>query len=370
MDREPGVDRHDVNPIAPASRSPDAVPPLHVRDEHAAGRVSLCRPAQRNALTPAMYRALVEPFAAWVRAPITYCVLLESRVAGVFSTGMDLDLLRRDCARTDPAGAHRALADAYALVWQLDCFTKPTVSFIDGVVAGGGVGISLFGTHRVAGDTYSFAMPEVGAGWFPDHGVAHALARLPRQIGMYLALSGRTLGAADAFHLGLATHVIPSARFAAIAARLCDADPVDPLLDDLNLDPGPGELEPYGETIERCFSGQTVEDILARLRGVTGKHADWAAEVVRDLTQKSPLALKLAHRLLREAGGRDLRQVLQLDYRVACRRLEAPDFGAGGTGAQPRLEDIDAAEVDRHFLPLAGGELALKTRAEMQAVTP
>ena len=98
---------------------------------------------------------------------------------------------------------------------------KPTVSLIDGVVVGSGVGISLYGTHRVAGERYRFAMPETGIGLFPDVGVAWAFARLPDEIGMYLGLTGRSIGRADAYRLGLATHCIPGVPLRGGARRAC-----------------------------------------------------------------------------------------------------------------------------------------------------
>ena len=132
---------------------------------------------------------------------------------------------------------------------------------------GSGVGISLYGTHRVAGERYRFAMPETGIGLFPDDGVSWAFARMPDAIGMYLALTGRSIGRADAYRLGLATHCIPAARFGEIRAGLADADTVDPLLDDRHEDPGPGELEALRPVIARCFSQGTVEGIVDRLAG-------------------------------------------------------------------------------------------------------
>src|SRR5207244_12634351 len=122
--------------------------------------------------------------------------------------------------RSRKAEAVKSLAAEYALNWLLDCFMKPTVSLIDGVVVGSGVGISLYGTHRVAGERYRFAMPETGIGLFPDDGVSWAFARMPDAIGMYLALTGRPIGRADAYRLGLVTHCIPADRFGEVRAGL------------------------------------------------------------------------------------------------------------------------------------------------------
>src|SRR6185312_15309110 len=163
-----------------------------------------------------------------------------------------------ECGRRDAGEARRLLAAEYSLNWLLECFTKPTVSLIDGVVMGSGVGISLYGTHRVATERYRFAMPETAIGLFPDVGACWAFARMPDAIGMYLALTGRAIGRADAYRLGLVTHCISAASFGEIRAALEDADPVDPVLDTRHTDPGPGELDAMRTAIAWCFSAGSV----------------------------------------------------------------------------------------------------------------
>jgi enoyl-CoA hydratase len=270
------------------------------------------------------------------------------------------------------------LAEEYSLNWLHECFSKPTISLIDGAVMGSGVGISLYGTHRVAGPRYRFAMPEVAIGLFPDVGTAHALAQMPGEIGMYLALTGRSIGPADAYALGLLTHCIPVEQYEEIKHALIDTWPVDPLLDARHVDPGPGELVPFAETIGLCFGAATVEDVIERLSEIDGPQREWAEAVIADMNAASPLSLKVTHRHLREAKTRDLRQTLQIDYRLACRFLDGHDFYEGVRAAlidkdrkpswQPaRLEDVSAAMVEDYFAPLNSYELVLPTRKEMQA---
>ena len=247
------------------------------------------------------------------------------------------------------------LAEEYALNWLLECFSKPTVSLIDGLVMGSGAGLSAYGTHKVAGENYNFAMPETAVGLFPDDGLAWVFARMPGQIGLYLGLTGRRIGRADAYRLGLVTHCIPAARF--------------------------GEIDEFRDALERCFAGQSVEEILARLaeraaRG--GAEGAWCAGVRDDLDRRSPTALKVAFRHIREAADRDLRQTLTIDYRLACQLLRAHDFHEGvramlvDKDQQPRWAPAHVAEVtdamlDRLFAYQPGRELVLPTRQEMQA---
>jgi enoyl-CoA hydratase len=346
----------------------------------AVGLVTLNRPAALNALTTPMRAAIAEAFPRWARDPLIYAVVIASATSRAFCAGGDIKETT-EWGRSRKAEAVKSLAAEYSLNWLLECFTKPTVSLIDGLVIGSGVGISLYGTHRVAGERYRFAMPETGIGLFPDDGVSWAFARMPDEIGMYLALTGRTIGRADAYRLGLVTHCIPSARFGEIPAALSTADTVDPLLDDRHEDPGPGELEQLRGVIGRCFSAETVENLRERLRAERGASATWAQGVLDDMSQRSPTSLKITHRHVRLARTLDLRDTLRQDFRLGCRCLEGHDFYEGVRAAlidrdqapkwQPqRLEDVSEAMVDAYFASLGGDELQLPSRAEMQAVAP
>src|SRR5215510_2636640 len=241
-------------------------PDLLISREGACGLIILNRPRQKNALTTAMRARIAEVLPAWVRDPGLYAVVVAAAAGEVFCAGGDLRELVR-WGGSAMAKAKASLAAEYALNWRLDCFTKPTISLIDGLVVGSGVGISLYGTDRVAAENYRFAMPETQIGRFPDDGVCHAFARMPHHIGTYLALTGRAIGPADAYHLGLATHVIAAREFAAIAAAIADAEPVDQVLDSRHQPPGPGELAGVREVIARCFCADSVEEIVGRLRG-------------------------------------------------------------------------------------------------------
>ena len=346
--------------------------------EGAAGVVTLARPRALNALTTAMRAEIARSFAAWARDPQVYAVLVTSGSDRAFCAGGDVREMV-DWGRNRPADARRSLAAEYALNWQLDCFNKPTVSLIDGVVVGSGVGITLYGTHRIAGERYSFAMPECAIGLFPDDGVSWAFARMPHEIGTYLALTGRAIGRADAYRLGLVTHCIPAAQFGAIRAAIADADPVDPVLDDRHEHPGRDELEGLEPVIERCFSADTVEEIIARLAAERGAQGEWAKGVLGDLARCSPTSLEVALRHVRLVKGLDLSATLRQDFRLGCRFLEGHDLFEGVRAslidrdqkprwAPERLQDVTADMVDRHFAPLGTDELQLASRAEMQAI--
>jgi enoyl-CoA hydratase len=281
-------------------------------------------------------------------------------------------------AREDKAKAREACAQEYALNWLHECFSKPTISLIDGPVMGSGVGITQYGTHRVAGEGYRFAMPETAIGLFPDVGAAWFLSRMPDAIGMYLALTGRSIGRADAYALGVLTHCIPAQRFEEIRSALIETWPVDPLLDSRQVDPGPRELAPYAAHIARYFSAESVEEILDRLARIDGPDRDWAQGVIADLKARSPLSLKVTYRHIRDARAFDLRQTLQVDYRLACRFLDGHDFYEGVRAAlvdkdgaprwrPDRLDDVTPAMVEDYFASMGDSEMVLPTRQEMQA---
>ena len=342
--------------------------------------VTLARGKALNALTQDMREKLSSGLWSFARDPQVYAVVIQSESERAFSAGSDVREVI-GTARDDVVQGAKLFADEYALNWQCECFSKPTVPLINGMVMGGGVGISQFGTHRVAGENYAFAMPETKIGLFPDVGVCHVFARLPDHVGFYLGLTGRSIGRADAYALDLVTHCIGADEFAAIKAALADTWPVDTILDERHRDPGVGELAPYRGVIDRCFSADSVEEIVVRLKRdvQNGEHVAWAEGVLADLTARSPLSLKITHRHIRQCRGLDRRQTLQADYRLAVRLLEAKgDFYEGARAAlidkdgapkwsPARLEDVNGAMLDSYFAPLGARELQLPTREDMQA---
>ncbi|MDO9384849.1 MAG: enoyl-CoA hydratase/isomerase family protein [Hyphomicrobiaceae bacterium] len=338
--------------------------------------ITLQRVRALNALTASMRTEIAAAVPGFAREPQVYAVLLQSTSPRAFSAGSDVREIVQ-LAQRSRAEARAAFADEYRMNWLLECFSKPTISLIDGMVMGGGVGISGFNTHRVAGEAYSWAMPETMIGLFPDVGAAHALSRLGPE-GQYLALTGRSIGRADAFRLGLASHCIAAQHFPRIAEDLALANTVDPLLDGLHEDPGTGELEAYADVIALAFSACCVEDIVSRLDAVQGAKRAWAQQVVADLRKRSPLSLKVTHRHLKEAAALDIQRTLIADYRLACRFLEGHDFYEGvrasiidkdGAPAwsPASLAAVTADQVDRYFVPLpASEELVLPSREDMQ----
>jgi enoyl-CoA hydratase len=288
-------------------------------------RLILDRPNARNALTLDMLRVVADQMASTTRDPDLYAVVVESAVDGVFSVGGDVREMRARAADGATAVA-LAIAQENDLFWRLECYPKPIVSLIDGPTMGSGVGLVHYGTHRVAGPRYRFQMPETAIGYFPDCGTCRTLARLPQHLGYYLALTGRAIGPADAYRLGLVTHVIAPRDWPEITAGLEQALPIDPLLDLRHEDPGAGELAALAPMIERCFAAPTVAEIVARLDADPDPRGP---EMAADLKTKSPLALAVTHRWLGIAATLDLRNVLIREHALGTALALAPDFSEG-----------------------------------------
>lgn len=349
---------------------------ITISADRSVGLITLQRVGALNALTGEMRRGIAAAIPNFARDPQIYAVVLQSTSPRAFSTGSDVREIVQSAQRSR-AEARAAFAEEYRMNWLLECFSKPTISLSNGMTMGGGVGISGFNTHRVAGEAYSWAMPETMIGLFPDVGAVHALSRLGA-VGQYLALTGRSIGRADAFRLGLASHCIGAEHFPRIVEEMALANPVDPLLDGLHEDPGSGELEPFGDVIKLAFSAAAVEDIVSRLDAVQGANRAWAQGVVGDLRKRSPTSLKVTHRYLKEAATFDIQKTLITDYRLVCRFLEGGDFYEGVRAAiidkdgapswsPAALTGVTGEMVDAYFAPLAANEeLQLASREEMQ----
>src|SRR5437899_416620 len=217
-------------------------PDLLFERRGAAGCVILNRPQALNAVSHGMVLALTRKLVEWETDPTITRVVVTANGGRAFSAGGDLRALY-DLGR---AGRYEEALDffraEYALNTRIKYYRKPYVALIDGIVMGGGVGISVHGSHRVAGDRFGFAMPEVGIGFFPDIGATWFLPRLPGELGSYCALTGERLNAADGVASRIATHRVASVRLPELIEALCGTTSVDPLLGAFALSAGEGPV--------------------------------------------------------------------------------------------------------------------------------
>jgi enoyl-CoA hydratase len=370
------VENDSKHAISEGSR-PETDQAIRIESRRCAGTIVLDRPRALNAVNRSMRLAMMEAFPRFARDPLIYGVILRSAVPGVFSAGGDIREMTA-LSTTDPAEACAAFFEELRLCWLQDCFSKPTIALIDGPVMGTGVGISLYGTHRVAGAGYRFSMPETAIGFFPDCGTSYPFAKMPNAIGIYLALTGRAVGPADAFALGLVTHCIAASDFDVIAAQIEDADPVDPVLDALHRDPGPSALVADGARIARYFEKPSMAAIMDGLRDAPASDRAWADEILSEFSRRAPLSLAITLEAVRRARVFDLRGALHQDYRIAARMLMAPDFREGVRAflidksrdpvwSPATLADVGPDLVASIFASTGPDEPSLPTRAEMQS---
>jgi enoyl-CoA hydratase len=287
----------------------------------------LNRPAALHALSTAMCHRLNDALLQWRADEAIELVLLDHAQGRGFCAGGDVRAAAEH-AKADGAGARDFFRVEYQLNHLLYVYAKPVVAVMDGVVMGGGVGISLPARYRIATERTVFAMPEATIGLFPDAGAGWHLSRLPGRIGQYLALTAARLDGAEACALGLATHYIPSERIEAVKAALI-ADPrgVDAILDAAaTTPPAAAILERRGE-IDRLFAGETLEEIDAALAADGGT---WAQATLAVLRSKSPLSCKIALRLLREGATRtDFADEMRTEYGVVSHVCMRHDFIEG-----------------------------------------
>ncbi|ARQ71598.1 enoyl-CoA hydratase/isomerase family protein [Streptomyces marincola] len=342
-------------------------PHVAARVEGRAARLTLNRPEALNALTHGMVLALAEALDAWERDPAVETVVLDGAGERGLCAGGDIRAIHRDAVAGTTEATRAFWRDEYRLNARIARYPKPFVALMDGIVMGGGVGVSAHGRVRVVTERSRVAMPETGIGFVPDVGGLYLLARAPGELGTHLALTGAAVGAGDAIACGLADHYVPSERLPALRADLAGA-PAAEVLARHAADPPPAELTAQRGWIDHCYAAGTVEEIVARLRDAPAAGAEEAARV---LLRRSPTALKVTLAALRRAARLgSVERVLEQDYRVSCAALANADL-VEGIRAQvvdkdraPRWSpatpaDVGNAAVAAHFARLGPAELAL-----------
>ncbi|MEM8800815.1 MAG: enoyl-CoA hydratase/isomerase family protein, partial [Pseudomonadota bacterium] len=310
------------------------------------GCLTLNRPDALHALNAGMCSEMLEALNAWADDPRVHAVLLDhSDGSRGFCAGGDIRMLAKSGA-SDGAEAMAFFATEYRLNTAIYNFPKPYIAMIDGVTMGGGVGISVHGSHRIATERTLFAMPETGIGLFPDVGGGWFLPRLAGELGTWLALTGARLKGADVAAAGIATHFVSSERLSTVKAELLSADlssgssgRVGEILSGFSEDIPPASFAPHMDIINRCFGHDRAEDILGALEG---EPSDWASEQADLLKTKSPRTVKVALRQVREGRAFEtFEENMKNEYRIAWRQVRSGDF----------LEGVRAISVDKDHDP-------------------
>jgi enoyl-CoA hydratase len=344
----------------------------------AVGILTLDRPKALNALSEPMCAAIDRTLAVWARDDTVAAVVIRSAVDRAFCAGGDVrasyeDGLRWRRGEGDGALGREIFRTEYRMNRRLKTFPKPYVALIDGITMGGGVGISIHGSHRVATERTLWAMPETGIGFFPDVGMTYALPRLAGEIGTYLGLTGARLKAGDLAALGIATHVIPADTIPACLDALVSSIELGnaPAAIERSLArfgraaAEPSEIKPDRALIDRCFAYDRVEQIIAAL---SGSDDPFAGKTLAALSKLSPTSLKLTLKALRSGAGMKFDECMVMEYRMSQAVLTGRDFYEGiraqlvDKDRSPKwypaaLDAVDDSAIDALFLPPLHGDL-------------
>lgn len=331
------------------------------------GVVTLNRPKAVNALTAGMVGALLEQLTLWADDDGVATVLVKGAGSRGLCAGGDIVAIYQDMLAGGDRTAHFWETE-YQVNSLIARYPKPYVALMDGLVLGGGVGISAHGSVRVVTERTRTGMPETTIGFAPDVGGTFLLSRAPGETGTHAALTGAHLTAADALFLGLASHFVPSEKLPALVAAL-DDETADAAVERYREEAPPSVLAGQRDWIDSCYASDDAEEIVRRLRAHGGVEAAAAADTIE---AKSPTSVKVTLASLRKVKGRTLDEALVQEYRVGLRFLSAPDFREG-IRAQvvdkdrnprwkpPTLAEVEPGLVDRFFEPLGNRELDLNS---------
>jgi len=322
------------------------------------GFLTLNRPKALNSLTHTMVAALDTTLTAWSDDDTVRAVVVHGAGERGLCAGGDVVAIYHS-AKAGGADARQFWFDEYRLNARIGRYPKPYVAYMDGIVMGGGVGVSAHGNVRVVTDTSKIAMPEVGIGFIPDVGGTFLLSRAPGNLGLHAALTGGPFSGADAIALGFADHYVAHDDLAAFTTTLV-TDGVDAALRDHAQEPPPSTLLAQREWIDDCYAGDTVTDIVAALRSHGEGPANDAADLI---ATRSPVALAVTLAAVRRAAALDtLEDVLVQEYRVSCASLRSHDLVEGiraqlvdkdrnPTWSPASLDAVADGDVDAYFAP-------------------
>lgn len=340
-------------------------PEILARIQSGLGRITLNRPKAIHALNKGMCDAMIEALLAWKDDPAVKSVLIDHAGERGFCAGGDIRMIAESGAG-DAAEAKAFFHAEYRLNHLLFEYPKPVTALVDGIVMGGGVGISEPAEVRIATERTTYAMPETGIGLFPDVGGGWFLPRLPGFVGTWLALTGARLKAADTVFLGIHTHFLPSDALEAFRAVLA-ADPAHPadVADGLEADAGEPPIEAQLPAIDRLFGFDTLEEIFAALEA---DGSDWASAQLAILKTKSPQSMKVSLRQLRTGAKLDsFADNMAMEYRLGGRVVRTHDFQEGVRAVivdkdnAPKwspadIEGVTGETLDALFAPLPADE--------------
>ena len=327
------------------------------------GHITLNRPEALNALTLAMCEEITRLLVAWEKDPNIAAVAIDGAGERAFCAGGDVILLH-DSGKAGDNRAETFWRIEYALNELIHRYSKPYITLIDGFVLGGGVGLSVHGRLRVAGDKTVFAMPETGIGYFPDVGGTYFLPRLGPEIGQWLGLTGARLNAGLCCEFGVANAYVPSANHGVLIEALGQAklDGSDAAVANVMLDfvKSPPQSEGLPVAIQ-AFGQRTVPAIL---RALDADGGEWATKQAASLRKKSPLAVCTTFEALRRGASLSFREAMIQELDLSLNFLKTQDFYEGIRAqlidkdrnpqwSHDSVQDVTVSQVQRNFRRVA-----------------
>jgi enoyl-CoA hydratase len=346
-------------------------PDLIARREGSAGIIRLNRPKAINAVTLEMFRDIDKALDAFEADPDVAVIVLEGAGERGLCAGGDIRALWESSKVNGDLG--KVLwREEYILNARIKRFPKPYVAFMDGIVMGGGVGLSAHASHRVVTERTKLAMPEVGLGFFPDVGGTWLLSHSPGEIGTYFGLTGTTMNGPDAIHAGFADAVVSSAKWPALREALTRVRPgttsneVKTLIEGFATGETAGPVAAKESQIDVLFAHDRMENIVAALKQ---DGSEFAEATLKTLGEKSPRGMVVTLKLLRLARqARSLEECLVREYRAALEVFRSDDFREGVRAAvidkdrnpkwsPPDIEDVTPTMVAPYFAEIGADEL-------------
>ncbi|MEP3438424.1 MAG: enoyl-CoA hydratase/isomerase family protein [Hoeflea sp.] len=338
---------------------------IRIRKIGRIGQITLQRPEALNAVTYEMVLAIESALDGWRDDERVACVLIDAEGHKAFSAGGDLQFMHDTASNGDFEAGRTFWRDEYRLNAKIAAYPKPYIALCQGFTMGGGVGVSLHGSHRVVGETSKIAMPECAVGLVPDVGGTLLLARAPGRLGEYLGVTGYRMNASDAILAGFADYFIPETEWSGLTEALIETGDWSAVAA-LARDPEDGPLLALREQVDAHFGEDTLAEILASL-----PDDDWGAATAKSIRAGSPLSTNCTIELVRRAReSNDIRSALQQEYRFTSRSASEGDFVEGIRAAiidkdrnphwrHGRVEDVTAQMVTAMLSQAPGGDIEL-----------
>ncbi len=336
------------------------------------GIITLNRPKALNSLSTDMCARMDQALIRWAGDDAIKAVIIQGAGEKAFCAGGDVKTL----AENSPEDHHLAtefFATEYVMNSRIYHFPKPYIALLDGITMGGGVGVSVHGSHRIITERTLFAMPESAIGLIPDVGGSYFMPRLPGRLGMYLGLTGARLRGADILYAGIGTAYVPSDRLAALVAALAEAEiadaaDVDRVIADFAEDPGEAPLDEFRDLIDAAFGEECLEDILDHLDAIDH---DWARKTLATLNRMSPISMKVIIEQILRGAELDFNAAMKMEYRIVSHIVSyQSDFYEGVRAVlidkdqkpkwnPPTVAAVSDDMVAAHFKELGDRELVL-----------